>query len=220
MSVTDVAVRPELGSELVVELVAGLAVVVLTILGLAEVSPTFLVAIATIVFGVGLLLYGSTALSQLNAVLARCSAPEGGLGGISAGWSTVLLAGVAGIVLGILALLGLSSTQLVAIAVIGFGASLLISCNSGMRMRILAATPTNADPTLARIVGDMATDTTGLQTMAGLAAIVLGILAWSSFAPTKLVLIALLELGCFSSLTSAVIGGTFARTFRVAARRP
>lgn len=215
MSVTDVAVRRERASESIVELVAGLAVFVLAILGLAEVSPTFLVAVATIVSGVGLLLYGAAALSQLNAVLARYSAPEGGLGDISSGWSTVLLAGVAGIVLGILALLGVSSTELVASA-IALVASLLISSTAAMRMRILAATPANADPTLARIVGDMATDTAGLQTMVGLAAIFLGVLALSGFAPTKLVLIALLELGSFSSLTSAVIGGTLARAFRVA----
>ena len=216
MSVTDVAVRSERASESIVELIAALAVVVLTILGLAEVSPSFLVAIATIVFGVGLLLYGTAALSQLNVALARFSASETELGSISGGWSTLFLAGVAGIVLGILALLGVSSTELVAIAAIGFGASLLISSNASMRMRIMGATPTNADPMLARIVGDMATDTTGLQTMAGLAAIVLGILALSGFAPTKLVLIALLELGCFSSLTSAAIGGTFVRAFQLA----
>jgi hypothetical protein len=128
----------------------------------------------------------------------------------------VFLAGVAGIVLGILALLGVASPQLVAIAVIAFGASLLISSNASMR--ILAATPADADPTIARIVGDMATDTTGLQTMTGLAAIVLGILALFGFAPTTLVLIALLGLGCFSSLTSAVFEGTFARAFRVGSR--
>jgi hypothetical protein len=90
MSVTDVAVRRESGSESIVELVRGLAVVVLTILGLAEVSPTFLVAIATIVFGVALLLYGTAALSQLNAALARYAASDdrhhrpaddGGIGG-------------------------------------------------------------------------------------------------------------------------------------------
>jgi hypothetical protein len=33
-------------------------------------------------------------------------------------------------------------------------------------MRILAATPADADPTIARIIGDMATDTSGLQTWA------------------------------------------------------
>ena len=110
-------------------------------------------------FGVGLLLYGTAALSQLNVALARFSTAETGLGGISGEWSTLFLAGIAGVVLGILALLGVSSTKLVAIAAIAFGASLLISSNASMRMRVLAATPTNADPTLARIVGDMATDT-------------------------------------------------------------
>ena len=117
MSVTHVAVRRESGSESIVELVAALAVVALTILGLAEVSPPFLVAIATIVFGVGLLLYGTSALSQLNLALARYSASETGLGGVSGGWSTLFLAGVAGIVLGILALLGVSTERLIELIV-------------------------------------------------------------------------------------------------------
>lgn len=85
-------------------------------------------------------------------------------------------------------------------------------------MRVLAATPTNADPTLVRIHGDIATDMSRLKTMAGLAAIVLVILTLSVFAPTKQVLIALLELACYSSVTSAVIGRTFARASRVAPR--
>jgi hypothetical protein len=203
MRVRDVAIRRESRSESIVRLVAGLAVVVLTVLGLAEVGPpTFLVAIATIVFGAGLL---------LNATY---SAPEGDLGGISTGRPTVLLAGVAGILLGVLALLGAPAIELVALAVIVFGRSLLMSSYAAARMRIVAARPANAHPTFARIVQDMATGATGLQTMAGLAAIVLGIFALCGFTPTKLMLIALLELECFSSLTSAVIGGSFARAFR------
>ena len=54
--------------------------------------------------------------------------------------------------------------------------------------------------------------------MAGLAAIVLGILALSGFAPTRQVSIALLELGCFSSLASAVIARSFPRVFQVPPR--
>jgi hypothetical protein len=215
MSVTDVGVRGERASESIVELVAGLAVVVLTILGLADVSPSFLVAIATIVFGVGLLLYGTAALSQLNVALARFSASEGA---ISSGRPTVLLAGVAGILLGVLALLGASSIQLVALAVIVFGRSLLMSSYGAVRTRIVAATPANADPTFARIVRNMATGVAALPTMAGSAAIVLGIFALCGFAPTEVTLIALLELGCFSSLTSAFVGGSFARAFRGGSR--
>jgi hypothetical protein len=212
VNVTDAVVRREWGSESIVELVAGAAVVGLTILGLAEVSPTFLVTLATIVFGASLLLQRAAALSPLNVVLARYSSSEAGLGAISSGWPPLFVARAAGIVLGILALLDVSSMQLVALALIAFGASLLTSNQINMRIRILE-TPANAGPTLTPIVGDFAAGTTCLQTMAGLAAIVLGILALSGLAPTKLTLIALLELGCFSSLTSAVIAGTFMRAF-------
>jgi hypothetical protein len=207
MRVKDVALRHGLSIKSIAQLVAGLAVVVLAILGLADVAPTFLVSMATILFGVSLL---------SNALPAGYSAPEGGIGGVSSGSPTVLLAGVAGVVLGVLALLGASSIQLVAIAVIAFGRSLLIASHADVRF--LAAAHGNVESTLVRIVRDTARNATGLQTIAGMAAIVLGILALSGFSPPKLVLIALLELGCFSTLTSAVIKRTFAGVSRPAPR--
>ena len=221
MTTSDIAysgaVRRESTAESLPELVAGLAVVVLTILGLAGVSPAFLVEIATIVFGVELLLYGSATLSQLGRVLASYGGSDSAAG-IGGGWSIMLLVGAAGIVLGILALLGVSSIQLVAVAIIGFGAGLLINSNASMRMRVIQGTALNADPMFQQLVQDTAADTAGLQTMIGLAAIVLGILALSGFAPTILVLIALLGLGCFAILTSAFVVGSFVRTFSATPR--
>jgi hypothetical protein len=209
--------RREAAAESLPELVAGLAVVVLTILGLAGVRPPFLVEIATIVFGVGLLLYGSTMLSHLARVFANYTGADG-TAGVAGGWSIVLLAGAAGIVLGILALLSVSSIQLVAIAVIAFGSALLISSNASMRLRVLLGASANRDPMIEQLVRDTASDMAGLQTMTGLSAIVLGILALSDFSPTVLVLIALLGLGCFATLTSAFLAGAFARAFHVAPR--
>ena len=66
----DIATRRESGSELIVRSVGGLAVVVLTTFGLLEASSTFVVATATIVWGVGLLLCGAAALSQMNVLPA------------------------------------------------------------------------------------------------------------------------------------------------------
>jgi len=210
MSSTDLAGRRETTAGSLSELVAGLAVIVLTILGLAGVSPAFLVEIATIVFGAGLLLYGSAMVGQIGRVVAHHSGHDAAAG-LASGWSIALLSGVAGIVLGILALLGVSSIPLVAIAVIGFGAGLLISSNTGMRIRLLDGASEQADPVIKQLLHDSAADTAGLQTMIGLAAIVLGILALSGFAPLTLVLIALLGLGCFATLSSAVIASTLTR---------
>jgi hypothetical protein len=217
MTTADVAARREASANSLPELVATLAVIVLTILGLAGVAPAFLVAIATIVFGIGFLLYGGTMVSQTARLLARAGGADGAAG-LASGWSIVLLAGAAGIVLGILALLNVSSVQLVAIAVIAFGVGLMISSNAGMRLRVLAGAPGSADPLIERLVRDAAVDTAGLQAMAGLGAIVLGILALSEFVPTTLELIALLGLGCFATVASASISETVARLFVVAPR--
>ena len=210
MSSTDITSRRESRTESLSELIAGIAVIVLTILGLAGVSSAFLVEIATIVFGAGLLVYGSAVVGQIGRVLMLHTEHDGA-SALAGGWSIILLAGVSGIVLGILALLGVSSIVLVAIAIIGFGAGLLISSNMSMRLRVLAGSPTNADPALKRLVQDSAGETAELQTMTGLAAIVLGILALSGFAPLTLVLIALLGLGCFATLSSAAITGALTR---------
>jgi hypothetical protein len=217
MSSIDIASRPETSAESLPELIAGLAVVVLTILGLAGVSPTFLVEIATIVFGVGLLLYGGAVVSQISRLLAH-STYQDGTSDVAGGWSIILLAGAAGIILGILALLNVSSIQLVAIAVIAFGAGLLISSTASMRLRVLLVASGSPDSTIERLARNTAADTAGLQTMAGLAAIVLGILALSGFVPITLVLIALLSLGSITTLTSAFIGAVIARAFRVTLR--
>jgi hypothetical protein len=97
------------------ETIAGLVTVVLTILGLAHVVPEFLVAIATIVFGGALLLRGAATISEY----ARMNVPAAASPAVSSigdsGVSAVFLAGAAGVVLGILALLGIGTTQLTAI---------------------------------------------------------------------------------------------------------
>lgn len=223
MSSTDIAMgrTRESAAESLSELVAGLAVVVLTILGLAGVSPPFLVEIATIVFGVSLLLYGSAAMSQVGRIFSIVSSTDAitGVAGVAGGWAVALMAGSAGIVLGILALLQVASLHLVAIAVIAFGAALMISSNANMRLRILVSAPGGSSSPIERLVCDTAADTAGIQTMTGLGAIVLGILALSGFVPLTLVLIALLGLGSFATISSAFIAGSFVRAFQIAPRR-
>lgn len=214
MSDTDIQTGSKI--EPVSEAVAGLAVVILSILGLAAVSPTFLVAIAVIVFGVELLLSGSASAAGLVRVLEQ--RPDGGAGNGSpmSGLSTIFLAGVAGIVLGILALLDVSSMHLVSIAVIAFGAALLISSNANMRLRIMEIGAESRDRAGAKLAEGVTSDTAGLQTMSGLTAIVLGILALAGFVPVTLTLVALLAMSGFGVLSSTFINNCLMRAFRVA----
>ncbi len=212
-SIADTSVARSAVAESAPELVSGIAVIVLTILGLAGVAPVFLVAIATIVFGVGLLLYGRSAVGEVNrrfrqradAAVLTTSA----LGGLP----VVFLAGVAGIVLGILALLNVDALQLVAIAVIAFGGALILSGNAKLRIRVMSETLANIDQALIRLGEEAAEDAAGMQTMVGLAAVVLGILALAGFVSVTLVLVALLALGCFAILSNAALSGGLVRAF-------
>jgi hypothetical protein len=212
MAVTDMATRRVSSSDSVQETVAGLAVIILTILGLASVIPNFLVAVATIVFGVGLVLYGVGAVGEINRFFARRDNGQAMAEMMVNGLSTVFLAGVAGIVLGILALLGIAAQQLVAIAVIAFGGALVISSNSGVRLKSMSLASA-ADEHVARLTQDAAADSAGMQTLSGLGAIVLGILALAGFAPVVLVLIALLQLGCLAVLSSTFLGTSLTHAF-------
>lgn len=200
------------------EAVAGLAVVILTILGLAGVSPTFLVAIATIVFGVELLLNGSSTMTDLGRVLSREGEGDMMGGSVANGLSTVFLAGVAGIVLGILALLNVSSMHLVAIAAIAFGGALLVSSNADMRIRMLETSARMHNRACTELAEGVASDGAGMQTMSGLTAVVLGILALAGFASVTLVMIALLTMSGYAVLSSGFISSCLLRAFGVGAQ--
>jgi hypothetical protein len=111
--------------------IGGLATVVLAIIGLAGVHQPLLVAIAVIVFGVALMIQGGAMLSEYAGIIfpSGAKAPAAGqLGGSNL--SSVFLAGGAGIIFGILALLGIEAAGLTAIALIVFGAALVLSSNA------------------------------------------------------------------------------------------
>lgn len=208
MSMAEAVSQRRSRTDSAVELLAGLAVVVLTILGLAGIAPTFVVAIATIVFGVELLLQGSSIVSEYTALLGR---NEGAavIGEIGAGgWSVLFFAGAAGIVLGILALLQIVAVSLVAIAVIAYGAALLLSALSTSRLALARSSTLIPDEPARQVAESLATDAMGIQTFVGLAAIVLGILALSGFVPATLVLIALLTLGSLAAVNSAFVANS------------
>lgn len=193
--------------------VGGAATAVLAIIGLAGTSSDILLAIATIVFGAALLIQSGTVLSELSHTMF----PEGAVESVEefsgGGLSMVFLVGVAGIVLGILALIGLYPVMLTSIAVIAFGSALVFGSNSiwsVQRMkraafRAGAQRPVTGSELLAT---EVAAGSAGLQCIAGLAAIVLGILAVTGTQPAILSLIGLLIMGSAIVLTGSTLSGT------------
>lgn len=187
-----------------IEAIAAIAIIVLTILGLAKVAPVFLVAVAVIIAGIALLAQGYTLAGEYAAMLSG----RGDALPIRANstWTLSLLAGAAGIVLGILALLSVTPMVLVAVAVIAFGGGLVISSGPMAQVGIVrVATPTTDERT-RRMVAEAASTAAVSQAMVGLGAVVLGILALAGFASVTLILVALLAVGVFELVNGASVG--------------
>lgn len=202
----------ETTSGLFAEAVGGIGTVVLSIIALHGTSSEFLLAIATIVFGAALLIEGTSIATDYAHVLA--TAPRGagtqvGTGGLA----TVFLAGITGIILGVLALLGTASVVLTSAAMIIFGSALLLSSASTLNLHRLKAQMSGE-----AMAGDGVFGTAGAQALAGIGAIVLGILAVAGTASMTLSLVALLVLGAAILATGNGMNNAMIGMFHVSSR--
>ena len=120
-----------------IDAVGGIATIVLAVLGLGRTAPEMMVAVATIIFGVALLIQGGAILSEYGGVIFPPGADTANAGQFgTASLSVVFLAGTAGIILGFLALLGVNPGILRAAAIIAFGAALVLSSNSVWQLQV------------------------------------------------------------------------------------
>lgn len=160
-----------------------ISTIILAIIGLAGVLANIVAPVAAIVIGVVFLMEGV----MLNATARRLS-PQGAKRslGMANGMTAGFFGGLAGIVLGILALFQTAPGErpeiLLAVAVLVYGTALLV----GGGAFSLTATP---EPSTT--IGPMSSG----SLLIGLAAVVLGILAIIGLAPMTLVLVGLLSLG-------------------------
>lgn len=202
--------------------VGGIATIVLAIIGLAGIKPEILVSISTVVFGAALLIQGGAMLSEFAAIETMPEANVAAGGGLS----SLFLVGVAGIVLGVLALLGVYPLILCAAAVIAFGAALVLSSSAVWRLltaQSVAMRFQSRSPMVRVVASEIAAGSAGLQAMTGLAVIVLGILAAAGVFTQPLTLIALLAAGAALVMTGSTLSGTligFMRSASTATAQP
>lgn len=207
----------------------GVATIVLAIVGLVGMRPETMIGIATVVFGAALLIEGGAMLSEYAGLIfpngARApQAWEFGGNGLSA----LFTMGAAGIVLGVLALLGVVATVLTSVAIIAFGSALVLSSNAVWTLSRLrqAAAPFEGQtiPGSVILANETASGSAGVLTLAGLAAIVLGILGVAGLNATVLTLAALLVLGAALIMTGSTLSATvyalMGRSERAPSSRP
>lgn len=180
---------------LLTEGAAGVAVIVLAVVALAGVSAHVLASIAAIVIGGGLMVQAmNSAAEQLKP-----STVSTGLAvqrvELSGDVLVDCLCGLAGIVLGILALVGAGGTPLLSAALIVYGGALLVGGAASARMPGLMAP-------------------SGMEMLIGLAAIVLGIVSVLMAGAAILVVIGFLTVGAALLLVSAAFSNAVTQFFR------
>lgn len=201
----------------IVEAAGGIAVIVLSIIGLTRADAGALTSIAVIILGAAMLAEGGSIATEFSRLLNL----NGALSGVEMGGGMLseIVVGAGILVLGVLSLLGVSTVTLVPVAVLAGGALLLISAPSVQRMnevRLEATSMPVAGQQLMRTAGSAAA---GLQVLAGLAAIVLGILALTTTGTATtgregmFALIGLLVLGASMLISASTVTGNMMRIF-------
>lgn len=176
------------GTSVMAEAIGAIGALVLAIIGLAGVLPNLMASIATIVIGADLLAEGCAIGARYRHRFAQSAVQAHGLQGTGY-LAGEFIGGTAGIVLGILALFRADPTPMLAVAVLVFGATLLIS-GAATRSQWFVATQAEGAP---REVA--AASAPSGHMLVGLGAVVLGILAVIGLVPMTLILVGLLSLG-------------------------
>lgn len=203
-----------------VEAIGGLAVIVLSILGLAGLSQQFLAAIAGIVLGVSLFAQGAAVAAEYHDLYTRLTGGTMGAIELGGGMGVEIVAGAGAIVLGILALINIVPEILLPSLVIAAGATLILSSGTVERLNSLKMAAAET-PTLARQVFHTATAGVAAgQLLAGIGAGLLGIIALTTLPAATtavmgssswltLTLVALLVLGASVMMSGGSLTGRF-----------
>ncbi|WP_018409218.1 hypothetical protein [Methylocystis rosea] len=199
--------------------VGGVATVILAILGLIGFYAPIMAVIATIVFGVALLIRGNGMMSDHAgfSVLFGANSPMFNVSSRSA----LVLLGAGGIALGVLSLLDYDSAVLTPIASIIFGGALILSSVSAWHLNVVSrACARDEESSRDILANQMVFDSAGIQIFGGFAAVVLGVLAVSG-ARNDLTfnLVALLILGSALVLKGGSLNAILLSFMRSTSRR-
>ncbi|HVJ91321.1 MAG TPA: hypothetical protein VM580_16065 [Labilithrix sp.] len=191
----------------VVEALAGVTAVVLSILALAGRAPVAFAAIAVAVTGLALL-FEAAALGARDSGRSGVES-ESERASVKASIGADSIAGIAAIALGVLSLIGIQPMLLLPAAAIVLGAGLLLSAGGPAAERNVAAMTRQEE--MAR---DASAAASGVHVLVGAGAVVLGIIGVLGNTPIVMTLIATLSIGAAQLLTGAAIGGRMASMLR------
>lgn len=162
---------------------AGLIAVVLVVLAFIGLAPRALTAFATIVLGAGLLFQGAALTRRRNELRTELltAGEKEAAESIGTGMTVEIIAGSIGVILGIIALISGAIHSLAAISIIAFGVALITGGPLTTRLDdVNIATAREEDRPLDS-GREVVRTASGIEVIAGIAAVVIGILSLIAF---------------------------------------
>ena len=190
-------------------IVAG-AGVATALIGLSGTTPVIAAACATLAIGAAFVFEGGAIGARFLRSIRKDEEDSLTRGDVLGGMTADLVAGVAGIALGALALMGVAPLPLLGTAVLVYGAALLLGCAA-----LVHATVTMRDGVpLPQARLDFVLLAAGGQLVTGLLALALGSIALLGTATQPLILVALLLVAASETASGLAIGSKMMRMLR------
>jgi hypothetical protein len=192
-----------------------LSAATLSVLGLFGIVPAYMASIAAIVVGTSLLAEGAAIGREYTQLLGRVGGGIFGVVELGTGMTAEFVIGGGAITLGVLSLMGVHALVLLAAAVIAIGAALILTSGSATRLTALKlqAAQTETEEIAQSVSHAIMSGTAGAQALTGVAAVVLGILAFSVH-PLTLILVGLLAASGALALSGSALGGKMFQEIR------
>ena len=185
--------------------IAGAGAIGLSIIGLVNIAPTWMMPIATLALGCALLFEGGAVAARFNDLMAVTARRRYDVSALGSGMTAEVIGGLGGIILGILALLKIHPMILIPSAVVLFGVTLLFSSTVSARLNAVEISKSPEYDMFREVAREAVFASASVQVLFGIAAITLGILALVGINPIALSLVGLLGVGFSNMLNGTAI---------------
>ncbi|MDR3554000.1 MAG: hypothetical protein P4L55_04540 [Syntrophobacteraceae bacterium] len=189
----------------VAEAIVGLGALALAIIGLANIYPWLLASIATIALGAAFVFEAGDVGRRFSSLVTEEQTVRSGSWSAWGGMTVGFLGGCAGIALGVLSILGIVPHTLVPAAVIVYGAALVMDSGTKSSLSEMENEHFGVRGVPQEIARESASTLSGIQMLAGLGAITLGILAIIKIVPETLTLVGLLAVGAAVLMAGSLV---------------
>lgn len=188
------------------ENIASGATIVLSVIALSGIMRDAILPLAVLSSGSAFLIEGGTVSMRFGD--ARLERADFGIG-----VTAEFLAGVSGIVLGVLSVLGVSPMLLLPLAVGVYGGALMLS-DLTMRLNNIEFKGISVTKRFEKIAREIAMTAIGVEFLLGLSALILGIMGFRGHDTVTLSLVATLLIGISGVITGASVTAKMADRFR------